>query len=107
MTLHLFFLLQFAILCNGRKGFGSPNIATKFKYTGKLQPGIIGPRLEVPSHIQLPDYAKDGKPKNSDKLFKNPWDVAPLAPEDIPRMRVAGRIAREVIKLQMYFPCYK
>ena len=27
----------------------------------------------------------------------NPWDVAPLDPADIPRMRVSGRIAREVL----------
>lgn len=42
-----------------------------------------------------PDYAVDGKPKTSKKGM--PWEIIPQTPEDIVRMRVAGRIAREVL----------
>ena len=80
----------------GNKGFGFTAPKVKFQYAGKLQPGKVLPALEVPSHIKRPDYAKTGKPKSSSKTMKMPWDVSPLHPDDIPRMRVAGRIAREV-----------
>ena len=44
------------------KGFGAP-AKPAFAYTGSLQPGVLGPRLEIPAHIERPDYAKDGIPK--------------------------------------------
>lgn len=79
----------------GGGGFGKPKTPS-FAYTGSITPGKVGPKLDVPSSIGRPDYAKDGVPKlGSDK---GPlWDVKPVADEDIPRMRVAGRIAREVL----------
>jgi methionyl aminopeptidase len=76
------------------KGFGS--LKPKFKYTGPLQPGVLGPKLDVPATIVRPDYAADGIPKSGAKKG-NPWDVTPQTPEDIAKMRVAGRIAREVL----------
>jgi len=39
----------------------------------------------------------DGKPKNKSRLM--PWDVQVQTVEDIERMRVAGRIAREVLDI--------
>jgi len=44
-----------------------------------------------------PDYAIDGKPKN--KIKGLPWDVEVQTKEDIERMRIAGRIAREVLDI--------
>ena len=104
------FLLVFVLTCDGYtqrlgnrrmsrqglfmgKGFGSA--APKFKYTGSLISGKQTPKREVPAGIMVPDYAHDGKPK----LRKDgmPWDVEPQTPEDIERMRVSGRIAREVL----------
>ena len=77
------------------KGFGAPKVP-KFDYTGSITAGKVGPKLDVPKDIVKPDYAKDGVPKlGADK--GNLWDVKPCAEEDIPRMRVAGRIAREVL----------
>lgn len=73
------------------KGFGS----SKFKYAGKLTPGIQGPTLLVPSSIGRPDYADDGVPKLRTKGM--PWDVTVQTPEDIIRMKKAGKIAREVL----------
>ena len=75
------------------KGFGFT--APKFAYTGKVQAGKQSPKSIVPEHINKPDYALDGIPKN--KKNNVPWDIAPCAPEDIVRMRVAGKIAREVL----------
>ena len=73
------------------KGFGKP----KFTYAGSLQPGVISPKLEVPKGILLPDYAIDGKPKLKSK--GGPTDIYPQTPEDLIKMRTAGKIAREVL----------
>ena len=84
-------------LSNGlAKGFGAVKNVPSFPYTGKVQPSAERPpKLTVPSNILRPDYAKDGIPKNSQR--GNPWEIDAVAPEDIPRMKVAGRIAREVL----------
>ena len=93
-------LLHFILFCclgvfiSAGNGFGIR--VKKFAYTGKLQPGTISPTLPVPDYIQRPDYAIDGKPKRNDKSRLNPWEIEPLALDDIPRARVVGRIAREV-----------
>ena len=119
------------------KGFGSPT-KSAFIYTGALQPGVIGPPLEIPPHIQRPDYWKDGIPKakstganticsctstarcthewaltpitypSSKTRPKSinlgmPWEITPQTPEDIVRMRVAGKIAREVLDLAVLY----
>lgn len=76
---------------NMGKGFGT---LPKFSYTGKLRQGTLGPKLEVPANILLPDYAIDGIPKGK---RGQPWDVTAQTPDDIERMKVAGRIAREVL----------
>jgi len=76
------------------KGFGAVK-KPAFTYTGKLSPGTLGPALEVPAHIGRPDYAADGVPKGPPRGLA--WDIVPQTPDDIARMRVAGRIAREVL----------
>lgn len=48
----------------GAKGFGfgtkkDPKV-DKYKYSGKLRPGTLGPFREVPPEIMRPDYALDG-----------------------------------------------
>ena len=82
------------------KGFGASK-KPSFKYTGKITQGILGPTLEVPSSILRPDYAIDGVPKLKSK--NQPWEVTPQTPEDILRMRIAGRIAREVLDAAVSF----
>jgi len=95
-TVFILFLASLYSNCGAGKGFGSSS-APKFKFTGKIKPGDISPTLLVPGHIARPDYALDGIPKNTGaKARGNPWDVTPLDQEDIPRMRIAGRLAREV-----------
>jgi methionyl aminopeptidase len=73
-------------------GFGAK---PKSLYTGKLKPGKLSPTSKVPKGIARPDYAIDGKPKNAKEGFA--WTITPQTPEDIVRMEVSGRIAREVL----------
>lgn len=54
-----------------------------------------GTLRDVPLHILRPDYAIDGTPKGCENAL--PWQIDPCASEDIPRMRTAGRLAREVL----------
>ena len=77
------------------KGFGASK-PPKFAYTGSVVPGTLSPTLPVPPTIGRPDYANDGIPKAKGRGTM-PWDIYPQTPEDIVRMRVAGRIAREVL----------
>lgn len=77
----------------GGKGFGVEKPVGHF--TGRLRPGKLSPFREVPAHILRPDYADTGKPKRVNEGM--PWDVAPTPPEDIVKMREAGRLAREVL----------
>ena len=78
------------------QGFGAGKVGT-FKYTGSLRPGVVGPPLVIPASIKRPDYAKDGIPKAAKPGL--PWEIVPQTHEDIARMRVAGRIAREVLDI--------
>ncbi|MGO9343554.1 MAG: type I methionyl aminopeptidase [Acidimicrobiales bacterium] len=55
-------------------------------------PGEISPRREVPSHIVLPDYARDGMPVLLDEPMAK-------SPETIDRMRRAGLVAARVLQV--------
>ena len=79
----------FSMLARGLK---SP---AEFQYSGKLRPGTVSPGLLVPAHIQRPDYALTGIPSAKGSLFMS--TIVTQTPEDIARMRVAGRHAREVL----------
>lgn len=79
---------------SGGRGFSLRQVP-RFKFTGKLRPGVVGDKREVPAEIPRPDYAKDGIPKAKQPKF--PWDIEVKSPEAIAKMRVAGRIAREVL----------
>ena len=63
---------------------------------GRVLPGEISPMRTVPEHIARPPYADTGEVDR--------WDE-PLvkSPEIIERMRVAGRIAAEVLRLSGEF----
>src|SRR5687767_14825469 len=58
----------------------------------RVRPGRVGPMRTVPEHIERPPYAETGEPE--------PWPE-PLvkSPDVIARMRVAGRVAAEVLQL--------
>jgi len=59
---------------------------------GRVLQGLVSPMREVPSHIARPPYAETGQ--------VNRWaESAVKTPEIIARMRVAGKVATEVLKL--------
>lgn len=71
----------------------SPSMGVQ--YTGSVRPGQQTPRRQVPANILRPDYADDGRPKARGPLL--PWQVEVKTAADIEGMRVAGRVAREVL----------
>lgn len=81
---------------NTPRGF-SISQAPRFNFTGKLRPGVISPRLDVPKDIPKPDYWKDGLPKAKQPRY--PWDIETLSAEAIEKMRVSGRMAREILDM--------
>eukprot|EP00585_Thalassiosira_rotula_P012955 CAMPEP_0196131636 /NCGR_PEP_ID=MMETSP0910-20130528/1554_1 /TAXON_ID=49265 /ORGANISM="Thalassiosira rotula, Strain GSO102" /LENGTH=422 /DNA_ID=CAMNT_0041391119 /DNA_START=24 /DNA_END=1290 /DNA_ORIENTATION=- len=91
----------------GGGGFGKKptiNIKTKkkpkidnFTYAGSIRPHAQSPtRIVDPSKVlAIPDYAIDGIPKKRGSTY----DIEIKTPEDILKMRAAGRAAREVLDL--------
>jgi len=59
---------------------------------GRVRPGTISARRPVPAHIERPVYAETGHPV----AWREPLVKSP---EIIERMRVAGRVAAEVLQL--------
>ncbi|XP_022787784.1 methionine aminopeptidase 1-like [Stylophora pistillata] len=67
-----------------------------YRFTGKLKPWPQSPRREVPDHIQKPDYAENGVPLSEIKS-KQSMQIRVLNEEEIKKMQVACRLAREVL----------
>ena len=63
---------------------------------GRVLPGVISPMRTVPSHIARPSYADSGLVER--------WDEPTVKSDDISvRMRHAGRVASEVLRLSGEF----
>ena len=91
---------------SGGKGFGAaPAVAAlqnlvnpTFQYAGTVVPGVQSPqRVVTEPNIMKPDYADDGMPKNRPQML--PWVIEQKTPEEILKMRAAGRVAREVLDI--------
>ena len=65
-----------------------------FRYSGRLRPGEKTPTRPVPDSIVKPHY---GLGKNKLAAPFQYCAPVPIAPEDLPKIRVAGRYAREVL----------
>ena len=74
-----------------------PKIPKSFQYAGSIRAEQQSPRRYVPDTIMFPDYALDGIPKAKGAMF--PWIIDVKKEEEIEKMRVAGRLAREVLDL--------
>lgn len=92
----------------GGKGFGTaastvlssalPKSMSSFTYAGTVLPGFQSPQRTVADPaITKPDYAEDGTPKNRPQML--PWVIEQKTPEEIVKMRAAGRVAREVLDI--------
>eukprot|EP00292_Cryptomonas_paramecium_P010971 CAMPEP_0113700104 /NCGR_PEP_ID=MMETSP0038_2-20120614/23748_1 /TAXON_ID=2898 /ORGANISM="Cryptomonas paramecium" /LENGTH=334 /DNA_ID=CAMNT_0000623677 /DNA_START=52 /DNA_END=1053 /DNA_ORIENTATION=+ /assembly_acc=CAM_ASM_000170 len=78
-------------------GFGFKSKKDTFKYTGTQRPGVLSPKRTVPDSIVKPDYWKDGKPKARPPMM--PWSIPTNSKEDIDGIRVASRMAREILDM--------
>jgi methionyl aminopeptidase len=59
---------------------------------GRVLPGVVSPRRDVPTHIGRPSYADSGIPED--------WDEPRVkSPEVLERMRRAGSVAAEILRL--------
>jgi methionyl aminopeptidase len=87
---------------SGSKGFGGAiGLGSKpsFPYAGGVLPGKISPqRLVVDESIVMPDYAQDGIPKKKSSQLL-PWIIEVKKPEEIEKMRAAGKLGREILDL--------
>ena len=70
-----------------------------FKFAGDIRPGQQTPQRTVPGNlgITFPNYAADGRPKDRPTML--PWVIEVKTPDEIKKMRAAGRVAREVLDL--------
>jgi len=90
------------------KGFGAA-IATeapidRFPYAGSVRPGKQSPQRKVivssdASRDLLPDYALDGRPKKGSNMPLLPWVIEVKKPDEIEKMRVAGKLGREILDM--------
>lgn len=84
------------------QGFGGVmGMAPKssFPYAGSIRPGVISEqRVVVDENIISPSYALDGVPKEKSSALL-PWIIEVKTPEEIVKMRAAGKLAREVLDL--------
>lgn len=78
-------------------GFSLADLPPPFRYRGPLRPGDLSPRREVPKGIRKPDYWRDGIPKG--KVPRFAWDINTLNEDEISKMRVSGRMAREILDI--------
>lgn len=83
------------------KGFGGALRdlqANTFPYAGTVRPGAQSPqKIVVQEGIMKPDYSEDGRPKNKPQML--PWIIEVKKPDEIEKMRAAGRVAREVLDI--------
>lgn len=78
---------------------GHYNPFPTYPFTGSLRPVYpLSPRREIPSHIQLPDYAKDGIPR-SEQVFVGRNKITVLDKKQQDAMRKVCRYAREVLDI--------
>ncbi|XP_018010054.1 methionine aminopeptidase 1 [Hyalella azteca] len=67
-----------------------------YTFTGNLRPAKQTPRRTVPAHIARPDYADTSIPLSEQKL-RGTTSIRVLNDEEIESMRVACKLAREVL----------
>uniref|UniRef100_A0A023FKV8 Methionine aminopeptidase n=1 Tax=Amblyomma cajennense TaxID=34607 RepID=A0A023FKV8_AMBCJ len=73
-----------------------------FMFTGKLRPFPLSPKREVPEHIMRPDYAEhpEGIPL-SEQAAKHSSVIKVLDEEEIEGVRLASKLAREVLDVAL------
>lgn len=82
---------------SGKKGFFLDNLPLPFRYRGQLRPTDVSPQRTVPKDLKKPDYWSDGIPKG--KVPRFAWDIRTLGDDEISKMRVSCRMAREILDI--------
>jgi len=67
--------------------------AVRAEHLRRVKPGMLSPVRDVPAHIARPPYAEAGRHERSREKAR------PKTPEQIERMRRAGRAAAEVLQV--------
>jgi len=85
------------------KGFAGAAIRglqeSTFPYAGSIRPGSQSPQKVVEEEsIMKPDYHETGTPKGRGTP-RLPWMIEVKTPEEIEKMRKAGKLARQVLDL--------
>ncbi|KAK3815185.1 MAG: Metap1 protein [Benniella sp.] len=90
---------KIAALADGPADQGGTDPWPGYKYTGALRPHYpLSPLRVVPDHIARPDYAETGIPLSEYKVRRSNT-IEALSPEDIDKMRVVCRLAREALDI--------
>ncbi|XP_064457924.1 methionine aminopeptidase 1-like isoform X2 [Ornithodoros turicata] len=73
-----------------------------YTFSGKLRPYPLSPKREVPDHIMRPDYADhpEGYPL-SEQAVKGSTHIKVLDDEEIEGVRLASKLAREVLDVAL------
>lgn len=80
-----------------KRGFFLADLPPPFRYRGTLRPAEVSPRRGIPKGIKTPDYWRDGIPKG--KVPRFAWDIRTIGDDGISKMRVSGRMAREILDI--------
>jgi hypothetical protein len=87
---------------SSKGGFGNAVkdlMSSTFPYTGPLRPGNKSPqRVVLDESIVKPDYWQTSIPKQGTPRLL-PWMIEVKTPEEIVKMRAAGKLARQVLDL--------
>jgi len=88
-------------LLRSRKQFNAFNITRKSHILSPLRTsdevikGVVSPKLQVPVGIPYPEYAYNGRPKDSGE------SVMLYSKEEIPKLRKAARLARKILEFSL------
>jgi len=80
------------------KSFDLPEIFRGYQFTGALRPAEVTPMRPILPGMETPDYAETGNPI-SERTAKTSSMVHIHTPEEIEKMRVVCRYAREVLDM--------
>jgi methionyl aminopeptidase len=73
----------------------SNHVLSNLRTAEPLQKGVVSPKLHVPLNIPYPEYAMNGRPKQSGD------SVVFYSPEEYPKIRKAARLARKILEFSL------
>ena len=79
-----------------------PPWAARFPFAGTVRPGARAERRSIDVNddkgiMVIPDYAQDGRPKNTRPML--PWIIEVKTQNEIDKMRESGKLARTILDM--------